>query len=397
MKKITLFVVVVGFFMSCKKDKDTIPPPPPTPVVAGVLVKDGSAPDKKVETPAEVRVGVFKYTGGTSDTILQVFLNLGNSVPLSQMSNVKVTIKNNLSDSVVLVSPAALVEGHWSNLILFKKNQTVMIYVDVLFSAQIFNKSLTPKLALRDANGPMPWMEYVSGQTTTFGYTSAPSIKSIPSATTQIVNGERYSLLGLEITASSSNDNAVKQISGQHVFADNGVNDTLRYDSLRVFRESATGGMVDITDSVTISDALGNVIHSLSEVPSHSKFYVTYTSGRGEIVITRGTSERIFVTGIARGFRSGDGSGTLALFDLSPAPNGFMYLNKGTVGMHAKLYSSAVAAGGANNFVQNFIWSNMTGPSHSGIYGLSSKDWLNSYGLQIDISSIILNARLAGG
>ena len=387
MKKITLFVVVVGFFMSCKKDKDTIPAPPPTPVVAGVLVKDGSARDKKVETPAVVRIGVYKYTGGSRDTSLQVFLNLGNTIPLIQMGNIKVTIKKNLVDSIVLSSPSAIVEGYWPNLISFKKNETATISVDVFFSEKILNKSIIPRLALRDVNASGQGMEYVAGQTTTFGYTSAASINSLAPATNQIVNGQRIELLSLEITASALDDNAVKQLSAQHIFADNGINDTLMFDSLRVFRAGN-----DITSVVTIVDAGGNEIHFLSElVATHNKFYVVYTSGAGEFVIPKGVTEKFTVTGIARGFRSGDGSSTTAIFDTGQLPANFLYLNKGTNGMHAKIFSSPTTTSGANQYIQNFVWSNMSGPSHSGIYSISSKDWFNSFGLEITVSANILN------
>ncbi len=381
MKRIIIVVLASIFFTSCKKESA----PQQIEPIASTIRVDGTLNDHIVEAPKIKAVATkFIYATGSEDRLTQFALDISddkNGALINALRNLRLTLGT--PDSTTLYS-SEVRSGYWDNLVEFQKNKNYKIGVSVEAPTQVFG-TLYCAISINEGNG---WKPAVQGQLTIFGYESALAIVDVtptPSATP--VNGDRVTLLALKLIAPDHEDVAYKQFAARSLFADNGTASALKYDSLTLTRDG-----VDETLLVTFSDSLGIATTSLSQaVAAQKKMYGTYTAGPGEIRISRGTNTTIVWEGTRQGFgpfTDGDAARITPINDESPAQG--PYLNKGTNGVFAKLYTSPATSSSANNKVANTCWSKLSaGASHSGQYITSSNDWLNGYGISFTGKSTV--------
>jgi hypothetical protein len=104
----------------------------------------------------------------------------------------------------------------------------------------------------------------------------------------------------------------------------------------------------------------------------------TFTS---EQVVNGGSSVVVLLKTFRRGFKTtNDGFRVKPIFDPTRVDLSYKFVNKGTVGLSMKLFSSSSQNVSANPFKQLFIYSDMCDLAHSPVPGLSSKDWLSGFG-----------------
>ncbi len=168
MKKNLILIAIFAIgFIACNKDK--IQSNQPLPVIQGTLLKDNSMPDQTVESPVmNLRVFAYQFIGGDRDTILRVYLNVGSTIPVNQITNARIVIKRSINDSIILTSATIAQSGSWSDTIRFRRKEVTSIVGYLTFSGSIVGKVFTPQLTLKNTDYPGPDIPYVTGQTTTF-------------------------------------------------------------------------------------------------------------------------------------------------------------------------------------------------------------------------------------
>ncbi len=125
----------------------------------------------------------------------------------------------------------------------------------------------------------------------------------------------------------------------------------------------------DITNRGVFTNASGVIITILRK--SDTKVFFTFTTGGGE-----DTAVGLNTYDIYWKDKTFEPYGVEFLTD-TDLPTGFYFVNAGTTGSNAKLYSSKTASSSAQVF--NFIWSFFSHP-HSGLTPFSTNDWRNGKG-----------------
>jgi hypothetical protein len=201
--------------------------------------------------------------------------------------------------------------------------------------------------------------------------------KSIPTVAHQplsgvIIDSTEADGYKVAISAPSSGAVALKTISFPIIFADNGTNDTLRL--LPKLMVNGTG----VNAQGVWTRQNGDTTSVIGEGDTQMTF--TFTTGIGEVTIPAGSSITITLRLFRLGFKhpfDGDGFSVGFAVDQTSIDPTYKFLNKGSSGWNAKLFSSSVQSGGA--VVANFVWSDKSTISHSALFGLSSNDWSSGY------------------
>lgn len=382
--------MALAFFISCKKEELIQVQPETTTVTA---TRDASLGNHDVATPNTsivinqyVAVVTTDITVDLRDAFDYDFLDLSN------LENMRLIISYGPYDSLV-IQGGQMGGGTWRTVPLKKGTNSIKTVVD---AHNLFFGSLTSHMTILYSNNSIDLL----GQKVTFGYGAAPKIETMSiDNSVPIENDVFREIARVRITVPIGKSIAIKGPPAfRNTFADNNTNGNLRYDSLQLYLITASSNE-NITGDMVINDSLGGSITSLTEgsVPQR-KFWFTKSAGNGEIIIPAGQWVEFSVWAVPHGFgpsTDGDATRTINIVDNALPPSSHMYLNKGTVGSQPKLYSSPTATATANTFAQNFVFSFMeAGQEHSGIYGVSSGDWRNSYGLSADLQATISHTRL---
>jgi hypothetical protein len=401
MKKLALFAAAFCLFMSCnKKDIDIAPN-----ATFEFTTLSISGPTSGMTEGTGIKLFSYKFEskGMPEGGIDVIQFKIDGTVPVSKLKNFQVVIKD--EDSVVILdekignSPTYVVSTTEPSisfspdalLIDDSREYSLTIFSDA--SAGTFGKlTVSAKILYSWWNGndfSLGETEFKSGPMFNFGYKIAPVVTSPAPVNTMVANGDD---IGTVMTIGANNGPiAVKSVTYRVLFADNGVNNTISVDSLRVFF-----GSQDITSSVTISDSLGVPVTVLSETnASHRKVNVTITGGtiNGELVIGQSESEDLKFIGRVQGLGStadADGVSIVPINDNALPPTGAGHVVRGSGSdTRARLATSANGAG----TLYNFVWSNLTSIPHSAIFGLSSNDWKNGFGVTFTVTTNIYHSR----
>ncbi len=379
MKRIIIAALVLGSITSCnKKDDNVVPIDPDAPV----LVKS-SYSDKTIKPSSNMVIGVFNFKVGNMENfaIMPSFI-LSTTISFFNLRNfyfrILETDSTEVFRSITAVTQQELTypDFIYDRLI---KNSTyiVMCYADAT-AGTMGNVMVTmkTKYGWQDGYGThTDWTSNVPGQTITISPNMAtPSFnaESLPGVITDSTQTETYKH---SATSPLNGATGYKQFAYGIVFGDSGSNDTLSLINLKFFENG-----VDVTNKVKFSNAAGAAITMLTE--SDTKLFVTYTAGIGESIVLAGATTEYVLEAMHAGFHhpnDGDGFNIQLLSDQNPVQQNFLYVNPGTTGVQAKLYSSVAPNGSA--VVSNRIWTDFSaGTVHSGLFTLSSNDWKNSYG-----------------
>jgi len=388
-KNLALIVLTCATLFACQKQKEAITGAPIT------LAKDPRYTGRTIMPPMQrVESSRTLLTVGNQQNtyVSQITVSFDSStIPLSAIKNFQMEIKDSMTGQTVVSSDIfpTVSNGMDLNLVstALPQNRIFIIktYNDIR-QGVIGKLRVTTAVTCFWGNGNSN-VFVVVGQTTTCGYPSMPKITST-SSSSLITNGQYVVLYPVSLTASGGQF-ATKGMAWRLLFANNSHADTIRIDSLGLYRN---GQAV----SVLFSDSLGNPVQTLSELnPLHRKIYATYVIGVGEMITEANTTDAYELKGRVRGLGSsasvGDAISVLFALDDQPPPSGYSSLNKGDLGLNPKLFSSSAQNSGAIPY--NFVWSYMTAPIHSAFYGASSSDWTNGYGLTINVQSNILHSR----
>ncbi len=197
-------------------------------------------------------------------------------------------------------------------------------------------------------------------------------VERIP-ITTQVINDSTEAdTYQLRISNIGLFPSSFKQISFRIIWANNspGLIDTLELKPRLFCNSVQASGLWTNQNGDTSSN--GFFRESVSIIT------FTFTS---EQVVSGGSSVVVLLKTFRRGFKTtNDGFRIKPVFDLSRVDPSYKFINKGTVGSSMKLFSSSSQSVSANPYKRLFIYSDMCDIPHSDAPGLSSKDFLDSYG-----------------
>jgi hypothetical protein len=248
-------------------------------------------------------------------------------------------------------------------------------------------KTAVTKVTYRTPNGQVKVNDTVRVGNSMYSYKSLPTVRR-NSLTSVIDTTQQISLIQYEIDAAPQGAIGTKQVAFDILLSDitgNGAsNDTLSIDSLALYNGTSV-----ITNGI-FTNAAGQPITSLTE--SDTKLFFTVTSGNHEIIIPAGTTAKFTLKGRPHGFKhpnDGDLIRTALAADLSPVPVGYRYVNRGTTGAYAKLYSSAPSNSGA--VLAHFLWSDLSAVAHSAAFTASTPDYYSGYSIAIPTSAQVIS------
>ncbi len=391
MKKIAFYCAsALVFFAACKKESVPDTPVEPTATLTSIVSAYSAA------TPSQ-KIPLYTIEVVTNTEMpISIANTFQSDFDPSKLKDLEIVYHFSATDSVVKTHPYFM-DGTWPLQVFPKGKTTVklratapaLFFGTVTTYVQVFdqyNNGLTPNTLC---------------QKTVFGYGDAPVIETLPVSTDPIVDGVERELVIVKFTAPVDKRLAIKGPPAiRTAFIDNGTPSGLYFQDLKVHIEDESG-VRNITDSVDIidSDSLGNFMSTISEVvTAHRKFQIVYKAGYGAIEFTNWM--KITISGTPQDFGPSTDPDLFQaepVEDLSLPPASHVYLNKGTVyGNWIKVYSSATANSGANQYRQNFAWKVVVpGTATVGSYGLSSAGWRNGYKLDMTIQPTILHTRSA--
>lgn len=192
----------------------------------------------------------------------------------------------------------------------------------------------------------------------------------------QLVNGAPTEVFRIALTAPQWGSVALKQLALPLVWADNQSNDTLRLKAPLV----SFGGS-DVTALCRISKNGGDTVSVFTE--GMTVIYLTATQSPGELVIPAGETKYLTLTVTPEGFDAAEADGFSLALASDAVSTSYRYLNAGSGGFTAKLFSSSAPPSNAAQLF-NCIWSDLSAQSHSAVPGISSADWWNGYLLYSD-------------
>lgn len=380
MKRIIIVVLTSIFFTSCKKDDAMTPIAPNAPV----LVKSPYS-NRTIKPKPNMVVGVFNLSvGNMEDFAVLPNFTLNTNISFSNLRNFyfKVSLEDSTEVYSSEVYPTQQFIDYPQLLSGFTKNSDYIItcYADAL-PGTMGNLMVNLKLKYEwstgygSQSGSTP---DAPGQTITISPNIAtPSFdwESLPGIINDSAQTETYKH---SVTSPLNGATGYKQFAYGIVFGDSGSNDTLSLINLKFFENG-----VDVTNKVKFSNAAGTQITKLTE--SDTKLFVTYTAGIGESIVPAGTTTEYVLDAMHAGFHhpnDGDGLSIQLLSDQNSVNQNYLYLNQGTAGVQAKLYSSVIPNSAA--IASNRIWTDFSaGTVHSGLFTLSSNDWKNGYGFAV--------------
>ncbi len=232
------------------------------------------------------------------------------------------------------------------------------------------NIKTSVSIQTRNANGDVKNNDTLRTGNDIYVFKAVPTVV-VDQLTGTMTNGVRRDVFSVSITVPSQGSVALKQIGLPLVFADNGSNDTLLLTQV----QTAFAGL-DVTSMMRISKSNGDTTSIFTE--AESLMYITATASPGELIVPAGTTRKLVISLIRQGFDPSEGDGFSIKLGEDVTQSSYRFLNAGTAGFHAKLYSSATPANaGATPF--HFIWSDMSSSNHSGSPGLGGGDWTQGF------------------
>ncbi len=393
MKKLLILAVAAFGFTSC--EKQYVEPEAPVaavPIPTITMTKSASSVDLAVVPPKSfytVAEFDFTITGNTTGSVVEFVptITIGPADPtveidFKQLKNLYVTVDNGASlkytpNATVAFKDTSSLETNGVHKLKIMYESIAVMRQAIVHSLEMQYKvksSLNGKVLKKGTTGT------IAGPTLSFDdrniYTAAfPSVAKVAIPSALSANGTAMKAYAHTVTAINGAV-AVKQFAYGIAIADNGVQGTLELGTLK-FLENG----VDITSKVAFSNAAGTALTKLGE--TDTKVFVTYSIGESRIEKDAKTLYELVVT--PSGMSDGDGFSAGLLGDNSAPYSGYRYVNKGTVGVHAKLAPTKTASD--NSDVYHFIWSNLSSESHSGVFGLSSDDWFNGYKILSGLST----------
>ena len=210
-------------------------------------------------------------------------------------------------------------------------------------------------------------------------FAAIPTVKAVDLTNSTIVNGQAADLYKFTVSASGGSV-AVKQFKLSTTWSDgNNNDDTLTIGSLKFYKNGSD--LSTSSTTVTIQDEDGNNVESSGFGEDDSKLIVTFNT---EDTVAEGETVTYVVRGTPSGFANDAPTTTqtdsvsLYFAQDSVATSTHLYLNAGTsVTSVIKLFSAAAADAAATN--HDFLWSDLSGASHSPTVGSATGDWHNGY------------------
>lgn len=230
-------------------------------------------------------------------------------------------------------------------------------------------------------------------------FKSIPTVTAVDLTNSTVVNGQAIDIYKFTVTAGSNGSIALKQLALPVTFSDGlGSGDTdgsntIEMESFKLYKNGS-----DITSTVLLANTVGVTVESTTGILEDTDTQLNVIWDTDEDVISAGETATYTLRATPQGFNTDGDTGETDTFSLYLAGDTAANFDAsdicladtgaGDIWQLDNQVSSACTSASTNATAYNFIWSDMSGSSHSGSTEAGAGDWANGYLiLNLDLQS----------